>query len=51
MDQLWEHFRWQPDFAEKVVRYGERKGILRRQSGRLQLTNEGRTLAQEAMVC
>ena len=50
MDQLWEHFRWQPDFAEQVVRYGERKGMLRRQSGRLQLTNEGRILAQEALV-
>jgi len=47
---LWEHLRWQPDFAEQVIRYAERKGTVRRLSGRLTLTSEGRTLAQNAML-
>jgi manganese/zinc/iron transport system permease protein len=50
VEHLWEHFRWQPQFAEQVVRYGERKGKLRRRNGRLSLTPDGRQLAQEAMV-
>lgn len=50
VDHLWEHMRWQPDFAEQVVRYAERKGVVRRQAGRLSLTNEGRTIAQQAMA-
>jgi manganese/zinc/iron transport system permease protein len=50
VEHLWEHFRWQPHFAEQVVRYGERKGKLRRRSGHLSLTPDGRQLAQEAMV-
>jgi len=50
VDHLWEHLRWQPEFAEKVIRYGERKGTLRRHSGRLRLTDAGRTLAQQAMI-
>lgn len=50
VDHLWEHLRWQPDFAEEVVRYAERKGMVRRQKGYLMLTAEGRALAQQAMV-
>lgn len=50
IDHLWEHLRWQPDFAEQVVRYAERKGKVWRQQGYLMLTAEGRELAQEAMV-
>jgi len=50
VDHLWEHLRWQPDFAEKVIRYAERKGIVRRQAGHLYLTDAGRHLAQKAMV-
>lgn len=50
VDHLWEHFRWQPHFAEQVVRYGERKGRLRRRNGRLTLTPDGRQLAQDAMI-
>ena len=50
VDHLWEHLRWQPDFAEQVIRYAERKGTVRRLSGRLTLTSEGRTLAQNAML-
>jgi manganese/zinc/iron transport system permease protein len=50
VDHLVEHIRWQPDFAEKVVRYAERKGAVRRQGGRLHLTDMGRTLAQQRVV-
>jgi hypothetical protein len=50
VDHLVEHIRWQPDFAERVVRYAERKGTVRRQAGRLQLTETGRTLAQQRLV-
>ena len=50
VDHLWEHLRWQPDFAERVIRYAERKGVVRRRSGHLFLTDEGRSLAQQALV-
>lgn len=50
VDHLWEHLRWQPHFAEKVIRYAERKGMVRRQSGHLRLTTEGRALAQQTLV-
>lgn len=50
VDHLVEHIRWQPDFAERVIRYAERKGIVRRQAGRLLLTDAGRGLAQQQMV-
>jgi len=50
VDHLWEHLRWQPDFAEKVIRYAERKGMVRRRQGQLVLTERGRLLAEEAVV-
>lgn len=50
VDHLWEHLRWQPTFAEKVIRYAERKGVVRRRRGQLQLTDEGRALAHQAMM-
>lgn len=50
VDHLWEHLRWQPTFAEEVVRHAERRGMVRRQQGHLFLTSEGRHLAQKAMV-
>lgn len=50
VDHLWEHLRWQPDFAERVIRYAERKGMVRRQRGLLALTDNGRILAEEALV-
>lgn len=50
VDHLWKHLCWQPHFAEKVIRYAERKGIVRRHSGQLRLTNEERMLAQQGMV-
>ncbi len=50
VDHLWEHLRWQPDFSEQVVRYAERKGMVRRRQGRLFLTESGRVLAEKAIV-
>jgi manganese/zinc/iron transport system permease protein len=50
VDHLVEHIRWQPGFAEQVVRYAERKGAVRRQAGRLHLTDSGRILAQQRVV-
>ncbi len=50
VDHLVEHLRWLPDQAEKVIRYAERKGAVRRQSGRLQLTETGRGIARAALV-
>lgn len=50
VDHLWEHLRWQPDFAEKAIRYAERHGVVRRKAGVLFLTSEGRLLAQQTMV-
>ncbi|MEM9651149.1 MAG: metal ABC transporter permease [Actinomycetota bacterium] len=50
VDHLWEDLRWEPDFAEQVVRYAERRGVVRRSAGLLSLTSEGRGIAQEALV-
>jgi len=50
VDHLVEHLRWQPDHAEQVIRYAERKGTVRRHSGRLLLTDVGRGVAQAALV-
>ena len=50
IEHLREHIRWAPDFAVRVVRYAEQTGIVRQQAGQLQLTDAGRTLAQDAMV-
>jgi manganese/zinc/iron transport system permease protein len=50
VDHLVEHIRWEPGFAEKVVRYAERKGTVRRQAGRLHLTDTGRVLAEQRFL-
>jgi manganese/zinc/iron transport system permease protein len=50
VDHLVEHIRWQPSYAEQVIRYAERKGAVRRQGGRLALTDVGRVLAQQRVV-
>ena len=49
-EHLSQHVHWAPAFAEKVVRYAERKGIVNNDGGLLQLTESGRLVAQEAMV-
>lgn len=50
IEHLLEHIRWEPSFAEQVVRNSERKGLIQRHSGNLRLTEEGRSLARRAMV-
>lgn len=50
VDHLVEHLRWQPDHAEQVIRYAERKGVVRRHGGRLRLTETGRDVAQATLV-
>jgi manganese/zinc/iron transport system permease protein len=50
VDHLWEHLRWEPTYAEEVIRYAERKGAVRRQAGALQLTDAGRDFAQANLV-
>jgi manganese/zinc/iron transport system permease protein len=49
-EHLSQHIRWQPQFAEKVVRYAERKGLVANDGGLLRLTDLGRLEAQEAMI-
>jgi manganese/zinc/iron transport system permease protein len=49
-EHLSQHIHWQPGFAEKVVRYAERKGMIADEDGFLRLTERGRLVAQEAMV-
>jgi manganese/zinc/iron transport system permease protein len=50
IDHLVQEIRWQPDFAAKVVRYAERNGAVQRHHETLQLTDSGRTLAQQALI-
>lgn len=47
---LQEHLGWAPDFSERVVRFAERDGLLRRRGEYLILTDAGRELAAEAIV-
>lgn len=47
---LGEHLRWQPAFAQRVVRESEEEELLvRRGDGRLMLTDAGRAAARTAM--
>ncbi|HEX8681046.1 MAG TPA: metal ABC transporter permease [Ardenticatenaceae bacterium] len=50
LDHLSEGLRWEEPFAQKVVGYAERRGIVQEASGLLHLTDEGRRLAQQAML-
>jgi manganese/zinc/iron transport system permease protein len=46
---LGEHLRWQPDFAVRVVRGAQRRGLVVEHGGSLSITDRGRRLAQEAV--
>jgi manganese/zinc/iron transport system permease protein len=50
IEHMREHMRWDMTFARRVVRYAEQRGLLRNEAGALTLTNEGRHLAQLAVV-
>ncbi len=50
IEHMREHMRWEMTFARRVARYAEQRGLLRDEGGSLTLTNEGRQLAQQAIV-
>jgi manganese/zinc/iron transport system permease protein len=50
VEHLTQHLRWEPEFAGRVVRGAERRGLVERGDGRLALTDRGRTLARDAVV-
>jgi manganese/zinc/iron transport system permease protein len=50
VDHLWEHLRWEPARAEAIIRYAERKGMVRRRAGLLELTSAGRAYAEARLV-
>ncbi len=47
---LQEHLRWDAGFAERVVRFAERDGLIARRGDLLVLTDAGRALAAEAIT-
>jgi manganese/zinc/iron transport system permease protein len=50
VEHLDTDLRWDPEFAEKVVRQAERRGLVLRLNCSLALTEPGRRLAQRAIV-
>ncbi|HLU25041.1 MAG TPA: metal ABC transporter permease [Longimicrobiales bacterium] len=50
VDHLHEHLRWTPEFAGRVVRESERRGLVRREGERLWLTEFGRAYADRSFV-
>jgi manganese/zinc/iron transport system permease protein len=50
VEHLKEHLNWDPDFAERVVRFAERADSIVRQGSYLYLTERGRQRAREAIV-
>jgi manganese/zinc/iron transport system permease protein len=50
VDHLTEHLSWEPEFATRVVRGAERRGLVSPANGRLVLTERGRAMAREAVV-
>ena len=50
VSHLGEHLRWEPRFAERIVRGAERRGLVEEQAGSLLLTERGRALAADAVA-
>ena len=50
VDHLHEHIRWQPEFADQVVRRAQRRGLVSLQDVHLSLTELGRQQAQQAII-
>lgn len=48
IEHLEEHLNWEASYAKRVVRHALANNTVRREHGRLFLTDEGRTVAQEA---
>jgi manganese/zinc/iron transport system permease protein len=50
VDHLDDHLRWQREFALRVVRRAERRGLVLERGGALALTERGRALARAAIA-
>lgn len=50
VEHLQNHLRWEPEFADQVLSKAQRRGFVKRENGRLALTDAGRSLAREALV-
>jgi len=50
VDHLDRHLRWAPEFAQRIVRLAERRGLVRREGQVLALTQAGRELAADALA-
>jgi manganese/zinc/iron transport system permease protein len=50
IEHVHEHLRWEPEFAQRVIRQSERAGAIQRQNGRLLLTDNGRIRAVQAFT-
>lgn len=44
------HMRWPRNFAEKVISFSEKEGLLTESKGNLKLTQQGRNVAREVMA-
>jgi manganese/zinc/iron transport system permease protein len=49
-DHLHEEIQWEPNFAGQLVKRAERLGLITEDDGCLALTEQGRSLAREAVV-
>ena len=50
VDHLHDHISWNPLFAQRVVRYAERRKAVVEEQGLLRLTDLGREIARDAVV-
>lgn len=50
MGHLTDHLHWDDQFAHQVVELAQRRGEIERVNGHLELTDKGRSVAQEAMI-
>ena len=50
IEHLDRHLRWAPDFAQRIVRLAERRGLVRTTGQQLELTQAGRELAADALA-
>ena len=50
VDHLQEHLHWSGKFAGDVMSRAQQRGLIERENGQLVLTENGRQLAQKAIV-
>ena len=50
VEHLQDHFRWQPNFADKVVVKAKQRELVKQENDHLVLLDNGRSLAKEALV-